>query len=150
LFLDVAGRLDERESGLFFAYQNTWPIHDAFSGQYAEARPLVWALVQEMAKVSREADSMFVITLSPTHMNAATDDPPWRVGSFLREYQQDADAAGVPFVNCVHQYFDEGGNDRFLAGKGAHHLNAEGNVLIARTTWRWLQEHCPAAGRKTK
>lgn len=141
----LSARLDRRESGMFFTYQNTWPIHEEFSADYAAARPLVWALVREMARVSQEADSDFLVTLSPAIMNSPNDDPPWRVGSFLREYAEDADAAGVLARHCVREYFERGGNEKFLTHAGAHHLNSQGNLLIAEATLRWLKECLPNA-----
>jgi len=117
-----------------------WPIHEAFRAEYLKARPLAWALLKEMAKVSSEAGAAFLVTLSPYGMCAAENNPPWRVASFLREYEEDAQAAGITALNCVPRYFAEGGNDRFLLPHSPHYLNANGNALVARTTLRWLKE----------
>jgi lysophospholipase L1-like esterase len=121
-----------------------WPILEAYQADYARSRPLFWALVREMAKTASAAGSRFLVTLSPVTLNAPTDVPPYRVGSFLREYQADAAAAGVPAINCVAEFFAEGGNDRFLAVHDPH-LNAQGNTLIARHTMQWLKANIPAA-----
>jgi len=122
-----------------------WPIHDAFREKYLAARPLVWALIKEMSRVSREAGAVFLVSLSPTFMRVAGDDPPWRTASFLHEYKEDTRAAGVPAIDCVHEYFSEGGRDRFLLRNDRWHLNPEGNALIAQTTQRWLREDYPTA-----
>jgi hypothetical protein len=116
-----------------------WPIHESFRTEYREARPLVWALIQEMSRVSREAGAVFLVTLSPCHMPGAADNPPWRVAQFLQEYQEDAQKAGVLALHGVPEYFAEGGNDRFLVSHTTH-LNPKGNALIARMTGRWLKE----------
>lgn len=147
-FWELGSYLDQRENGLFPGYQNVWPIHEAFVADYLKARPLVWALIQEMAAVCREAGSAFLVTLSPAHLDAPADAPPWRVGSARREFQQDAAAAGVAFLDCIDDYFAEGGPEKFLTRPGAHHLNAEGNALIARATLRWLREHATATRRQ--
>jgi lysophospholipase L1-like esterase len=125
-----------------------WPILEAYQADYARSRPLFWALVREMAKTSSAAGSRFLVTLSPVTMNAPTDVPPYRVGSFLQEYQADAAAAGVPAINCVAEFFAEGGNDRFNRFNSLadyFHLNAQGNALIARHTMQWLKANIPAA-----
>jgi hypothetical protein len=74
-------------------------------------------------------------------MNAPIDKPPFRVGSFLREYQSDAAAASVPAIHCVAEFFEEDGNHRFLSGR--YHLNALGNALVARHIMGWLTENEP-------
>jgi lysophospholipase L1-like esterase len=116
-----------------------WPIHDNFRTEYLRARPLVWALIKEMAQVSHAAGAVFLVTLSPCHLPGPTDNPPWRVARFFQEYQTDAQAAGTPVVNCVPEYFAEGGNDRFLLTH-VEYLNPEGNAFIARAVLRWLKE----------
>jgi hypothetical protein len=117
-----------------------WPIHDAFRAEYTAARPLIWALIKEMYRLSNDARAGFLLTLSPHDMSSAVDNPPWRVASFLREYQADASAAGIPAMNCVPEYFAAGGNDRFLVAPPLDYLSPDGNALIARTTLRWLKE----------
>lgn len=118
-----------------------WPIHDAFRAEYRAARPLIWALINEMSRLSRGAGAEFLLTLSPSNMNSAEDDRPWRVGSFRHEYQEDARAAGISALDDVPEYFAEGGNDRFLFEGSSRDLNAEGNAFIARRTFRWLKEN---------
>jgi lysophospholipase L1-like esterase len=120
------------------------PALGACQADYARARPLVWALVREIANTSIGAGSRFLVTLSPALMNAPTDVPPMRVGSFLREYQADAADAGVPAINCVAEYWAAGGNHRLLGEKDKLHLNREGNELVARHTMRWLKANIPA------
>lgn len=142
-------RFDREESGLFVAYQNTWPIHDAFRSSYAAARPLVWALVREMANVSGRTGSAFLVTLSPAVMNAPADAPPWRVATFLREYEEDAAASRVLARQCIFEYFDQGGNTRFLTHPGGYHLNSSGNALIAEATLRWLKGQSSVASSGT-
>jgi lysophospholipase L1-like esterase len=122
-----------------------WPIIANFRPEYTEARPLVWALVREMAKTSSEVGSQFLVTLSPTLMKTAIDAPPVRVGSFLQEYQADAAVAGVPAISCVAEYFAKGGNAQFLSAPDPYHLNRQGNALVAQHTMRWLKENIPAA-----
>jgi hypothetical protein len=117
-----------------------WPIHDSFSAEYMKARPLVWALIREMSRVSREAGARFLLTLSPHHMSGALDDPPWCVARFLGEYHEDAAAAGVRALDCVPEYFTQGGNGRFQLDGADNYLNLEGNALIARATKRRLHE----------
>jgi hypothetical protein len=119
-----------------------WPIHERFRTEYLVARPLVWALIQEMSRVSREAGAVFLVTLSPCHMMGTADHPPWRSARFLREYEEDAKTAGVLALNGVPEYFAEGGNDRFRVSHGVY-LNPKGNALIARTILRWLREEYP-------
>jgi lysophospholipase L1-like esterase len=121
------------------------PIHASFCADNPGARPLVWALVKEMARVSREHGARFLVTLSPTEMPHMADEPPWRVASFLREFEGDAQAAGIPAVNCVPEFFAEGGNERFLPRVDRLHLNPQGNSLIARMTQRWVAENYSAA-----
>ena len=118
-----------------------WPIRAGFLTEYNRARPLVWALVREMAKASSEAGSQFLVTLSPTFMETPSDAPPWRVGSFLQEYQADAAAAWVPAINCVAEYFAKGGNARFLSAPDPYHLNSQGNALVAQHIMGWLKEN---------
>jgi hypothetical protein len=122
-----------------------WPIHDNFRAEYLRARPLVWALIKEMSRVSCETGARFLVTLSPCHMVSASDNPPWRIGRFLREYEEDARAAGLSARHCIPSYFAEGGNDRFLLPEGF--LNPEGNALIARATLHWLREGYARADR---
>jgi hypothetical protein len=117
-----------------------WPIHDTFRDQYAAARPLVWALIKDMSRLSNVAGAGFVLTLSPCHMTSAEDHSPWRIASFRREYQQDAKAAGIPAFDCVSEYFAAGGNDRFQRDETSADLNAEGNAFIARSTYGRLKE----------
>jgi lysophospholipase L1-like esterase len=117
-----------------------WPLNDTCRAEYAAARPLVWALIVEMSSVCSEARVPFLVTLSPTSMSDAVDRPPWRVGSFVREYEDDARMAGVRAFSCVPEFFAEGGNKRFVLPGDPYHLNAQGNALIARTTLRWLKE----------
>jgi lysophospholipase L1-like esterase len=136
--------LDNWENSLLSRDKNVWPIHDCFQAEYGQARPLLWALVREMARVSRQGGSNFLVTLSPTSMNAASNTPPWRVGSFLEEYQADAAAAGVIALSFIPEYFAEGGNARFRAAGDIYHLNEEGNALVARHTLRWLKAQAAA------
>jgi len=117
-----------------------WPVHDALRAEYTAARPLVWALIKEMSRISRENGAGFLLTLSPHNMISALDNPPWRVASFLREYQEDAGAAGIPALDCVPEYFAAGGNDRFQLKATVNFLNPKGNAFIAQTTMRWLKE----------
>jgi lysophospholipase L1-like esterase len=119
------------------------PILEAYQAEYARARPLLWALVREIANTSIAAGSRFLVTLSPTLMNAPTDVPPLRVGSFLQEYQADAAAAGVPAINCVAEFFAAGGNDRLRGETDIYHLNRQGNALVARHIMRWLKANVP-------
>jgi lysophospholipase L1-like esterase len=115
-----------------------WPVHEALGQQYSKARPLVWALIKEMARVSQAAGAQFFVTLSPANMNAAENTPPWRVGSFVREYEEDGRAAGVNARHCVPEYFRDGGAQRFARATDKSHLNAQGNAYIAQATMRWL------------
>ena len=124
-----------------------WPIHDRFRADYLQARPLVWALIKEMSRVSRAAGAVFLVTLSPCHMVGSTDKPPWCTARFLHEYQEDAEAAGLRALNSVPEYFAEGGHDRFRLWHDAY-LNPKGNALIARTTLRWLKEVYPQAEQR--
>jgi hypothetical protein len=124
-----------------------WPIHDVWRAKYAQARPLVWALIKEMSRTCAEAGVDFAVTLSPAHMVCAKDDPPWRVASFLREYHQDSKAVGVVAMECVSDYFQEGANEDLLAANSCY-LNPQGNALIARTTWRWLKQR-ESKGKRT-
>jgi lysophospholipase L1-like esterase len=129
---------------------NLWPIHAGCHAEYARARPLLWALVREMAAAARAAGGTFLVTLSPTLLDHPTDDPPWRVWTFLREFHADAAAAGVPGADCLAEYFAEGGNARFRPAREFYHLNREGNALVARHAARWLREHPPAPRRGTR
>jgi hypothetical protein len=117
-----------------------WPIHDAYHAEYAASRPLVWALINEMSRLSSKAGARFALTLSPCHMSSAEDNPPWRVASFRNEYREEAKAAGIPAFDCVPEYFAAGGNDRFQMDETSADLNAEGNAFVARTTFQWLKE----------
>jgi len=128
-----------------FAEFFDWPLREDRRSEYEKARPLVWALIKEMSRVSSEAGAGFLVTLSPTHMKAAVDNPPWRVARFLSEYQDDARAAGIPALNCVPEYFAQVGNERFLLSTDPFHLNADGNALIARMTQRWVIKEFQAA-----
>src|SRR5205085_3550275 len=74
-----------------------------------------------------------------------SNNAPWRDGSFLKEYEEDAKAAGLAAVNCVPEYFAEGGHDHFRLLDDPYHLNQEGNALIAQTTLRWLKKDPQAA-----
>jgi hypothetical protein len=139
--------LDAREDGTPYGDRCRWPIHSDCHAEYARARPLVWALVRELARASSAAGSSFVVTLSPTLIDSPNDAPPWRVRSFLVEYQADAAAIGVPAINCVEEYFAEGGHDRFRNVHDVFHLNAQGNALVARHTARWLKVNIPARHR---
>jgi hypothetical protein len=98
-----------------------------------------------MAKASGEAHSRFLLTLSPTLMDSVSDDPPRRVERFLREYQSDAAAVGVPAVNCVAEYFANGGDARFVSPPDPYHLNRQGNTLVAKHTMRWLKDNISAS-----
>ncbi len=120
-----------------------WPIDTNCQTEYAKARPLLWALVREMARAAHEADSIFLLTLSPTLMDTPTDEAGWRDGSFLKEYEADAEAAGVSAINCVPEYFAEGGHYRFR-GADTSQLSRHGNAFVAQHTMRWLKEHAPA------
>ena len=143
LYLRTRGRnvfLSESRSKQPEPTKSHWPIHDAFRPEYTAARPLVWALIKEMSRLSNEAGAGFLLTLSPHHMSAARDNPPWRVESFRREYQADAAALGIPALDPVPEYFAEGGNDRFQLQEMSDYLNSKGNAFIARTTFQWLKE----------
>jgi lysophospholipase L1-like esterase len=132
--------------------QQHWPIQEALRANYAQARPLVWALITEMSRAAAESRAVFVLTLSPCGMhlvNGPEDSPPWRVGTFLREYEDDARAAGIPALNCMSEYFRAGGNDRFLLPQDPYHLNPQGNAFIAQTTAQWLKSGHPSALRKS-
>ena len=78
-------------------------------------------------------------------MDTLADAPPRRVASFLREYQADAAAAGVPAIHCVSEYFAQGGNARFVSATDPYHLNCQGNALVAQHALRWLKENIPAS-----
>jgi hypothetical protein len=97
-----------------------------------------------MAKVTHEAGATFLVTLSPSLMDGPTDSPPWRVGSFLKDYEADAADAGVPAIHCLNDYFRRGGHPRFRAARDVYHLNKEGNALIAEHTKQWLMDNQPA------
>jgi len=128
--------------------QQHWPIHDGFRARYALARPLVWAMIKEMSRVASDAGAVFLVTLSPGSMNPVNgpeDAPPWRLATFLREYEDDAKAAGIPALNCIPEYFTAGGNGRFLLPHDPYHLNRQGNAFIAQTTARWLKNEYLAA-----
>jgi lysophospholipase L1-like esterase len=136
--------LDNRESGYLPGGKDRWPIHADFHAEYVRARPLLWALVREMARASAGASSTFLVTLSPAGLERPTAAWPWRVSSFLQEYQVDAAAAGVTAIHCMDEYFAKGGNNRFQAVADSNHLNKEGNALVARHTMAWLKSHVPA------
>jgi lysophospholipase L1-like esterase len=125
--------------------QVCWPIHDSYGKEYARARPLVWAILKEMARVSAEAGATFCVTLAPRHMRSADDKPPWRNASFLREYHEDAKAHGIKAYDCLTQYFAEGGDGRFRLQREPFDLNSEGNAFIADATGRWLKDAVPPA-----
>jgi lysophospholipase L1-like esterase len=135
----------EQGKSAFEVPEQYWPIHDDLRSNYLAVRPLVWALIQEMARVSRAAGASFLLSVSPTMMNAPEDMPPWRVGTFLHEYEEDAKKAGVAALNGVPEYFTEGGNPRFVQTADRFHLNSLGNVQVARSTFRWLKKELPAA-----
>ncbi len=116
-----------------------WPLHDSFRAEYAQSRPLVWALINEMSRLCSENGARFVVTLSPHHMTSAQDNPPWRVASFRREFHEEAQARGIPALDCAPEYFALGGNDRFQLKASGNYLNSAGNALIARTTMGWLK-----------
>jgi lysophospholipase L1-like esterase len=139
------GRFLDNRSGESLTGKNIWPIHDAFQAEYAQSRPLLWALVREMARVTQAAGSEFLVTLSPTTMPGPDDAPPWRVASFVKEYQADAAKMDVQATNCVALYFTEGGNKRFGASGDNYHMNAAGNILIAQDTARWMKEKIPSS-----
>jgi hypothetical protein len=117
------------------------PIRTDTGADYARARRVVWALAREMARASSKVGSRFLVSLSPTLMNAAEDVAPYRVGSFLRDYEADAAHSGLPAIHCVAEYFAEGGNDRFISAVDPYHLNVQGNSLVAQHTVRWLQQN---------
>jgi len=117
-----------------------WPVHDSFHAEYSASRPLVWALIKEMSRLSRANGAEFLLTLSPQHLRSADDVPPWRAASFRRDYQEDARLAGIPAIDCVPEYFAQGGNDRFQLHDVVMYLNPKGNALIARTTLRGIKE----------
>jgi hypothetical protein len=119
--------------------QAHWPLHDSFTADYHASRPLVWAIINEMSRLSREHGARFVLSLSPHHMPGADDNPPWRVASFRQEFELQAAAVGIPAFDCVPEYFAGGGNDRFQSGSAGNYLNPEGNALIASLTMRWLK-----------
>jgi lysophospholipase L1-like esterase len=120
-----------------------WATEEAYHAEYSRARPLVWALMREIASTSAAAGSRFLLTIAPVFMNAATDIPPMRVGSLQQDYGSDAAAAGVVAINCVPEYFAQGGNARFDSVTDRGHLNKEGNELVARHTMKWLKENMP-------
>jgi lysophospholipase L1-like esterase len=122
-----------------------WPIHEAYQPEYNKVRPLVWALLKEMSRVTQAAGIRFMVTLSPTSMETAADDPPWRVASFLREYENEARTAGIPAYQCVAEYFAAGGKARFALPTDPCHLDPAGNALIAQATQRWLRQEYPAS-----
>jgi hypothetical protein len=124
-----------------------WPIHDGFRAEYAEARPLVWAIIDEMARLCRKAGAQFLLTLSPHHMSSAEDIPPWRVASFRGDFQEFARAAEIPALDCVSEYFIEGGNARYQLDGTDNYLNSDGNSYIARTTLGRLKGLDRTAGR---
>jgi hypothetical protein len=97
-----------------------------------------------MSRLAREEGARFLVTLSPTNMNAVTDNPPWRIASFLQEYQDDARAKGVPAIHCMSEYLTKGGAGRLALRLDPYHLNPQGNTLIAETTKRWLLDNAPA------
>jgi hypothetical protein len=131
--------LDNFESHRITTGYNLWPIHSVFQGEYTRARLLLWALVAEAARVSHGAESKFLVSLSPTLMDVPRDASPWRIGSFLQEFQTDAAAAGVEAINCIPEYFAEGGHFRYR-GSDLFHLSRHGNAFVARHTLRWLKE----------
>jgi hypothetical protein len=94
-----------------------------------------------MEKASSAAGSQFLVTLSPTLMETDSDAPPWRVGSFIQEYQADAAAVCVPAINCIAEYFARGGNAKFVSASDPYHLNGQGNALVAQHIMRWLIGH---------
>jgi lysophospholipase L1-like esterase len=125
--------------------KDIWPVHVDCQAEYGQARPLLWALVREIDRTARQAGSRFLVTLSPTTMKGPVDASPWRVGSFVREYQADAASSGVTAINCVAEYFAQGGNARFEAVHDVNHLNQQGNALVVRHTMQWLLEHVKAS-----
>jgi len=135
-----------RKSLMEFPPQH-WPIHDAFRANYGNARPLVWAMIKEMSRMADEAGAVFLVALSPANMslvNAPEDAPPWRLESFLHEYDEDARAAGITALNCVPEFFAARGNNRFLLPHDHYHLNPQGNAFIAQLTARWLKREYAA------
>ncbi len=137
-----ANRLFRREApgGQQAPTKAHWPLHASFHSEYSAGRPLVWALIKEMSRISREHGAGFVVTLSPRHMRTAVDDPPWRVASFRREYQEDARASGITALDFVPEYFAEGGDDRFQLHEAINYPSPTGNGFIARETYRWIKE----------
>ncbi len=142
----LTGAWRKREADV--SHPQYWPIHDSFRATYATTRPLVWAMIKEMSRAANEAGAVFLVTLSPANMkfvNRPEDAPPWRVATFLREYESDARAAGVPALDCVQEYFAAGGNERFLIQEDGYHLNPKGNAFVARATASWLAKEYQAA-----
>jgi hypothetical protein len=91
-----------------------------------------------MATVSKNSRSRFLLTLSPAYMKILENQPPWRVRSFLDEYQEEAQSAQLSVRHCVADFFAQGGNERLILPDG--HLNPAGNALIAHKTLQWLKE----------
>lgn len=118
-----------------------WPIHHDCLSLYAKARPLLWAIVREMAMCSRRAGAEFMVSLSPVHVMQSEDSFPWRVGSFLDEFRQDAAAIDGPAISGVAEHFALGGNDALLLHGDPCHLNQHGNALIAKATLGWVRAH---------
>jgi lysophospholipase L1-like esterase len=109
-----------------FKDADVWPLEVACKAQYEQARPLVWALVAEMARTARQGGSDFLVTLSPTHFSGISDRPPQRAASFLLDYHADAQRRGLRAFDCVADYFAQGYTH-------ATHLRPAGNLLVAKS-----------------
>jgi lysophospholipase L1-like esterase len=142
LLHEVEHFLDDGDTG-HSPNESRWPIRPECHAEYDRVRHLVWSLVREMADTAGKAGSRLLVTFSPALMNAPTDVPPFRVGSFLQEYEADATAIGVPAIHFVDEYFAEGGRSRFVS-TDPYHLNGAGNALVARHTMQWLKKTIPA------
>jgi hypothetical protein len=107
------------------------PEPDRIPGPTALAEPV---------RLPRYALSIWLLqlTISPAYMKTLENEPPWRVRSFLDEYQEEARAAHLSVRQCVTDFFAECGNDRLILPDG--HLNPAGNALIARKTMQWLKD----------
>jgi hypothetical protein len=116
-------------------------IHERYRDEYAKARPLLWSIVGRMRSEAHRAGSMFLVTLSPTRFRSAADRGGWRCGSFLREYHQDARAAGAVAIESIKEYIDLAEKEDCVLPNDRTHLGARGNRFVAETTERWLLEH---------
>ena len=136
------GGIGKTQTAVEYAYR--------YRDKYQAARPLVWALIKEMARISRESGAQFLVTLSPHDMSPGQDRSPWRVASFLEEFAADARSAGVPARQCIAEFFARGGNGRFVLSNELNYLNGQGNGFIATATRNWLTENYPLTVAKSR